>query len=275
MQQITAIGFDLFDTLVTIQNLGLQEAMDRLVNELHTAGIEVEKKTFLPVYRETARSFTTTARLNHKETHNRFWISAALQKTGQNISPDDSRIERVVESYFSAFVEHAVLLPNTLEALTALQRHYCLGLLSNFTHPPVVHQILSHFGLDALLEVQLVSGTIGYRKPDRRVFDALAEAFGVPRDQIAFVGDDLHADIEGAQNAGLRPIHTIYASVYKSSLQSDIPPQPDNNPDPPIWWRPPILSSAREAEAGIESELATIASWDELLALLGRERETI
>jgi hypothetical protein len=31
MQHITAIGFDLFDTLITLENLGFQDAMDRLL----------------------------------------------------------------------------------------------------------------------------------------------------------------------------------------------------------------------------------------------------
>ena len=51
MQQITAIGFDLFDTLITLQNLGYHEAMDRLVNGLRSANIVVEQETFLPIYR--------------------------------------------------------------------------------------------------------------------------------------------------------------------------------------------------------------------------------
>ena len=206
MQQITAIGFDLFDTLITVQNLGLSQAMERLVRCLQAQGFAVESETFLPVYRETARRFMESARQNGKETHNRFWISAALQQVGIDTTPDDPRISHIIEAYFSAFLDHATLLPGTVEMLRALQGRYRLGLLSNFTHPPVVAQMLTRFGLDAFLDIQLVSGTLGYRKPHANVFQALVQHFDVPATQIAFVGDDMHADVNGAQQAGIHPI---------------------------------------------------------------------
>ena len=270
MQQITAIGFDLFDTLVTLHNLGYQEATDRLVHGLHAQDLVVEKESFLAIYRDTARQFMTAARSDHKETHNRYWISAALNQAGHAVTPDDSRITHAVESYFSAFVDHAALLPKTLDMLAALKGRYRLGLLSNFTHPPAVYEMMSRFGLDAYLDVQLVSGDLGYRKPHGRVFEALSEQFGVPAEQIAFVGDDLDADVHGARAAGLHPIRTTYAQVYKATLTTDVPPRPGDNPDPPVWRRtaqtaPPTDHAERDAS---DPPVSTIASWEELLALL-------
>lgn len=267
MQQITAIGFDLFDTLITVQNLGLHEALERLVRGLHRQGIMVEAESFLPIYRETSRRFMEAARREGRETHNRFWISTALRQVGHEIASDDDRITQVVEAYFSAFRDHATLLPMTLEMLARLKERYRLGLLSNFTHAPAVHQILSHLGLDVFFDVPLVSGTLGYRKPHDHVFQELIKQFGVPRDQIAFVGDDVHADIHGAQQAGLTPIQTTYASVHKASLSTDMPVRPGDNPDPPMWKRiAPLIVSSTQATSP-QTAVLTVASWDELFAL--------
>ena len=263
MERITAIGFDLFDTLVTLENLGFQEAMERLVRELQGQGFAVDSETFLPIYRETASNFMSSAREAGKETHNRFWISAALQQLGHETTPDDARLARVVDAYFSAFLDHAVLLPHTLSALRLLKRHYRLGLLSNFTHPPVVYELLKRFELDDVLDVQLVSGELGYRKPLPVVFDALAERIGVPNAQIAFVGDNLQADIEGAKNAGLWPIHTTYAQHYKTMQNDGAAAAHTDDPDPPAW-----LGDAPEARQGGDAEVAQIRSWDDLLRLL-------
>jgi putative hydrolase of the HAD superfamily len=262
MQHITAIGFDLFDTLITVQNLGLADAMERLVRCLHAEGFAVESATFMPVYRETARGFMHAARQDGRETHNRFWVSEALQRVGIDVTPDDPRIHRTIEAYFSAFLDHASLLPGTLEMLQTLQGRYRLGLLSNFTHPPVVAQILSQFGLDAYLDVQLVSGTLGYRKPHANVFDALVQHFEVPATQIAFVGDDVHADVHGAKQAGMQPIWTTYAQAYKAQQQPDKAAGRKDNPDPPVWM------AEASATATATNHVPTITSWDDLLTLL-------
>jgi putative hydrolase of the HAD superfamily len=250
--------------------LGYQEATDRLVNGLYAQDVVVEKEAFLSIYREMAHQFMTAARSNYKETHNRYWISAALKQSGHAVSPDDSRITHAVEAYFSAFVDHAAVLPKTLDMLAALTGRYRLGLLSNFTHPPAVYEMMSRFGLDAYLDVQLVSGALGYRKPHARVFEALSEQFGVPADQIAFVGDDLDADIYGARAAGFHPIRTTYAQAYKATLMTDIPPRPGDNPDPPVWRQ---IAQASPSTDHAEHDASdpqghTIASWDDLLALL-------
>ncbi len=271
MEHITAVGFDLFDTLITLQSLGFHEAMNRLVHGLQAQGIAVEDEPFLPIYRETAQAFMGEARRQGRETHNRFWISAALQRVGYEVAPEDARITHGVEAYFSAFLDHATLLPDTLDMLGTLRGRYRLGLLSNFTHPPVVHKILARLGLDAFFDVQLVSGTLGYRKPHRHVFEELTRQFGVSKEQIAFVGDDLDADLHGAQQAGMQPIRTTYARAYKATLSTDVPARPGDNPDPPVWVRmaartsPPASETEREP---LEPTVPIINSWDDLLVLL-------
>jgi FMN phosphatase YigB (HAD superfamily) len=130
--------------------------------------------------------------------------------------------------------------------------------------------MMSRFGLDAYLDVQLVSGDLGYRKPHGRVFEALSEQFSVPADQIAFVGDDLDADVHGARAAGLHPIRTTYAEAYKAALMTDVPPRPGDNPDPPVWRRigHRTTSTDHAEHDASDSPVNTIASWDDLLALL-------
>lgn len=243
IQPIKAIGFDLFDTLITVKSLGFREASERLMRSLREQGFHLEDDTFVPVYREVAGQIREAALKQGRETHNRFWISAALKRFGYVVEPDDSRIAAVVDAYFSAFLDHAVLLPETRETLTLLKEHYRLGLLSNFTHAPAVKTILDRLGLTPLLEVVLISGELGYRKPHERVFLELERQFGLPKEQIAFIGDDLEADVNGAQKAGLQPIWTTCAGV-PAAASSD--------------------AAVRETPA-----VPTIASWEALLTLLG------
>ena len=47
---------------------------------------------------------------------------------------------------------------------------------------------------------------LGTVKPDPAIFLAACEALGVPPEEVAYVGDDLRLDVEGAQRAGLTGI---------------------------------------------------------------------
>jgi putative hydrolase of the HAD superfamily len=161
MNNIKAIGFDLFNTLITADPEALGEAMQRLTGSLEKSGFKIEMDLFRKAHREAAIRFVAESRSNGKETHNRFWISAALTSLGQKVSPDDPPISRGVEAYFSAFFDYCRLIPGTLEMLGQLQGHYRLGLLSNFTHAPAVEGLLLRLGLASFFETVLVSGEIG------------------------------------------------------------------------------------------------------------------
>jgi putative hydrolase of the HAD superfamily len=52
----------------------------------------------------------------------------------------------------------------------------------------------------------VISSEVGWRKPAREFFDAVARAAGVPAGQVLFVGDDPVNDGEGARAAGLQAL---------------------------------------------------------------------
>jgi putative hydrolase of the HAD superfamily len=210
MNHIKAIGFDLFNTLITADPGALGEAMQRLTASLEENGFRFEPEPFRKAYREAALRFVTESKAQGKETHNRFWISAALTSLGQNIEPDDVVISKGVEAYFSAFFDYCRLIPKTIEMLGRLQGSYRLGLLSNFTHGPAVAGLLDRMGLTPFFETVLVSGNIGYRKPHPLVFEMLVRNLGVEKHQVLYVGDSLDPDVLGATQSGLRPVWMTY-----------------------------------------------------------------
>ena len=79
MDQIKAIGFDLFNTLITADSQALSEAMSRLTQNLQQSGLALELDAFKKAHRDAALRFIKETRQHGKETHNRFWISAALR----------------------------------------------------------------------------------------------------------------------------------------------------------------------------------------------------
>lgn len=250
MNNVNAIGFDLFNTLITVEPRTMPEALDRLIKSLKKSCLSIDEEPFKKAYKENALKFIELARRDGHETHNRFWISAALEEVGIPIPPDDPVIGEAVEEYFTAFYDCCNLIPGTVEMLETLQTQYPTGLLSNFTHGPAARKILEITGLDSCFKTILISGELGYRKPYPLVFKILAEKLGVDGGQMIYIGDDPEADIHGAENAGLRPVWTTYAR--------------DNN-------APMAPGKDRENEKIPGTEVSSISSWEDLFLLLEKD----
>ena len=115
----------------------------------------------------------------------------------------------------AAYAEAAVeILPQpvahareTLDALGA--RGLRLGLISNTGRTPgsALRRVLEALGLSPRLDVMVFSNEQGACKPQRSIFEALQRGLGVPFEAIVFVGDNLYADVHGAQRCGMRAIH--------------------------------------------------------------------
>ena len=250
MQNIKSVGFDLFNTLITMEFQALKDALSRLTSSLRENGFAIEHSAFVKAHSEAVLEFLEKTKRDGKESHNRFWISTALAKLGHEVSPENPHISAAVETYFSAFIQYARLIPGTKEMLTSLRQNYRIGLLSNFTHPPAASQIIAEFDLEPFFDVMLISGDLGYRKPHLSVFEALIDQLGVEKEEIAFVGDDPEADVEGARRAGLQPVWTTYVR--------------DNNITP----APGVVG---EGLTDPDPSVPRISNWKDLLSLLNMQ----
>jgi putative hydrolase of the HAD superfamily len=247
MSSVKAIGFDFFNTLITVDPGAMTEAFDRLFASLQGSGLSPEKDFFKKVYRESAIGFMAATKVDGRETHNRFWISAALEALGLKIAPEDDRIANAVEAYFSAFYDYCRVIPGTKEMLARFNGKYRLGLLSNFTHAPAAVRLLELTGLESFFDIILISGAIGFRKPHPLVFEKLVEGLGVEKEGILYVGDDPEPDILGASQAGLRPIWMTYVR--------------DN--------QVPVLAGLGSGQSSmIIPSVPKISNWNEFLILL-------
>ncbi len=63
---------------------------------------------------------------------------------------------------------------------------------------------LHHVGLADYFDPVVVSGDHGYRKPDRRLFEHALAGLGVAAEHALYVGNDMHRDVFGAREAGMR-----------------------------------------------------------------------
>lgn len=229
----------------------MKEANRRLFESLGESGFVLEDKPFKKAHRDAALHFLEESQRDGRETHNSLWISVALKNLGYHTLPDDPKISKAVDDYFSAFYDYCYLIPGTKEMLETLEKEYRLGLLSNFTHAPAARKIIENLGINPFFEVILISGELGYRKPHPAVFSNLIEQLGVEKNQIVFIGDDLEPDIEGAKRAGLQPVWTTY--VYDQNIPAT----------------PAVFSRGKDTP---DSDVPRISTWEDLLSLLDKDK---
>ena len=116
------------------------------------------------------------------------------------------------------------LFPDALPALDDLGRDHPLGLVTNGA-PDLQREKIRGTDLARHFEEIVVSGELGYGKPDPRVFAVALERLRTPPDDAVMIGNSLESDILGATRAGVRAIW----------LNRDgAPPDPEITPDAEI-----------------------------------------
>src|SRR5207342_219346 len=97
------------------------------------------------------------------------------------------------------------LYPHVREVLDVLRRHYPLALVTD-AQSAYARAELHKVGLLDYFDPIVVSGDHGYRKPDRRLFQAALDGMNVAAANAMYVGNDMHRDIFGAREAGLTTV---------------------------------------------------------------------
>jgi len=76
-------------------------------------------------------------------------------------------------------------------------------------------------GLDRLAPFIIVSGEMGYEKPDQRIFRDALEATGLTApERVLFVGDNPTADIDGAKRSGMQAAWVRRGRDYPEGLRA-------------------------------------------------------
>ncbi len=112
--------------------------------------------------------------------------------------------EKFIEFYYEYMWKYTVLKDETLEVLKELKGKYKMAILSN-GQSKSQHDKIDNLHIGKYFDDILVSGDVGVNKPNREVFDIMAERIGVKNEECLFVGDVFSSDILGAIRADMVP----------------------------------------------------------------------
>ena len=95
--------------------------------------------------------------------------------------------------------------PGVAEILRQLKPDYRLAAVSDGQSAWALPE-LHRCQLDVFFESVTVSGDLGFRKPDRRIFETALNSLGLAPEEVIFVGNDMYRDICGAHDAGMKTV---------------------------------------------------------------------
>lgn len=134
----------------------------------------------------------------------------------------DTPVEDLLANWPNMFGARYRLEPAVSEALTyARTLGFRLCVVSNGDTQRQRAKIEA-MGLDALVHACVVSGEVGVRKPDRRIFEIAAQKAGSDLiDKVWVIGDDPVADIGGAAQIGAK---SLWVNRSGREWPSELPP---------------------------------------------------
>lgn len=105
-----------------------------------------------------------------------------------------------------------------LDYISELRNKYKIGVLSNVGKDGLLHYF-TQAELDEHFDIVVVSGEIGYAKPEAEAFEITAERLGVRADECVFT-DDQTDYCEGARGVGMHSIWYKNFAQFRTELEA-------------------------------------------------------
>jgi len=166
-------------------------------------------------------------------------LAALIEEFGAPADKVD--MNAVMTAYDWQLAPGEAAFPDVLDVLPELHAHGVeLGIVTNASL--AMHyrdRELDAVGLlDLFPRCRVAAVDVGYLKPHRGIFERALDLLGIGPEEAVFVGDNLEADIRGAQNAGMM-------AVWRMPAEPDsVEPVPGVTPDGTIATLhdlPPLL----------------------------------
>ena len=226
MAEIKAVLFDFIGTLASVKNYSLEASTLKLYKAIVEVGFSVNEEDFLSAYSGAHEKYRLIRYEELVEVTNSVWISDALNCLGFKTSPEDARVKTAVNVFFEDYLSSLELNPCARQMLVRLSKQYKLGLISNFTYAPLIYAALRRLNVNKFFSAVLVSEDVGWRKPNRKIFQEALRRLGVKAEETVYVGDSPAEDIGGGAAAGMRTIFVpsqfyTFENLHESHTKPD------------------------------------------------------
>lgn len=224
---LRAVIFDLGGTLMyerATWDAITARADDALTNYLRAQGLELNLSSFPREFRTRLSKYFRQREQDLLETTYSFVLRDVLKDKGYGNIPE-TIIRKGLDQLFAITQTNWILEDDALPTLQKLETDgYRMGLISNAGDDQDVQQLAQRFGIARYFDFILTSAACSYRKPHRRIFElALSNWYFLPSEAV-MVGDNLDADVRGAQSVGLFTVWVSRRAGERTENQRSIQP---------------------------------------------------
>jgi putative hydrolase of the HAD superfamily len=209
---IRAVAFDVNGTLVRIQTEeGMEQIFRSAAHFLTYQGIDLHRHQVRDLYFQILKEQQQASSEEHPEFDAvgiwRSIIEGHLTDFTRTLPGE--KLEQM--PLFLAEMSRGIarcrlrLYPHVREVLDVLRERYPLAVVTD-AQSAYARGELHKVGLLDYFDPIIVSGDHGYRKPDRRLFQFALDGMGVAAEDTLYVGNDMHRDIFGAREIGMKTV---------------------------------------------------------------------
>lgn len=189
-----AIIFDLFGTLVdNFSSRGYENALIQMASALSLPPDKFSRVWF------------SSARAHQAGTHQSLGgkIEYICSELGTQIERRKiNQAKKIRIDYIRHVMEPR---PDAVEVLSCLREQgYKTGLISDCSQEIPI--IWLETPLACLIDATVFSCLVGFKKPDRRMYELVAERLDVPLDRCLYIGDGGSQELSGAIRVGMHPV---------------------------------------------------------------------
>jgi putative hydrolase of the HAD superfamily len=209
--RIRGILFDLYGTLIDIHtDEGCEEIYRTISHFMSYQGIQLNswevREEYFRIMEEQRRAGA--------EQHPEFravevWKELVRRNRGISGTLSPGKLEQMplflAELYRGISRRRLELYPDVKTVLDHLGSRYRLGVISDGQSVWALPE-MRVLGIQSHFNAIIVSSDYGFRKPDRRLFEAGLSCLRLKPGQVIFVGNDMYRDIFGAGRIGMKTV---------------------------------------------------------------------
>lgn len=227
--KVDGIFFDLGFTLIEIKDFQvkkytnlLKKGLLDLEQYLENQGIIGDSHIFYNSTRKIQKKIFKKYFAIEEEYSTEFMLKESFSSL--NIPIDDDIIKRSAEIYHKYELKAWKLKFGVKDTLKELSQDYKLAIISNAIYHKGILQILKNLDILKFFDFVLSSAKIGFKKPNKIIFQTVLDNLKLNPNSCLFVGDDIHADIYGAQTLNFKTVQIERKFILPSLKEVNITP---------------------------------------------------
>lgn len=197
---IRFIYFDLDDTLLDhsrAERAALQDLYDRHREHMNGCSFEDVHGHYRRINPEVWRAYSS-GDIDKEEAR-----TSRFLRLGEAVPIADSDVVRSLpDAYLEQYACHWAPVPGALEAFGRLAEIVPVGILTNGFAEIQQAKFRRFPEIEETASAVVISETVGFMKPDRRIFEHAERLAGVEASEVLYVGDSLRSDVGGGRAAG-------------------------------------------------------------------------